>query len=404
MTPEELPEFIAQGESLHSEFKSVRAHPDALGAAFVSFLNSEGGVVLLGVEDDGTISGVGDDVDTARQRIDRILSNNITPKATAYIETISVAGQNILKINLPRGLDRPYHTQRGQCFIRLNAGKRLASRDEMRRLYLAVRAFYYDEVALLKSSLADVNLRAFDEFLNLVYGYPLDDTRTAAERTRLLRNLKAMEGNELTVAGVLCFAHHPQNHMPTARIDFGRFAGKIAGESILDRKEIGGRLPQQLEGIEQLLRLHLRRGGVIRAFELEAQYEIPLEMLREVLVNALVHRDYSFSAPIRILMFDDRLEVHSPGRLPNGITIENIRVGIHVERNPILLSLMAKWGLITRLGTGILRILRLAADNGLPEPGLVETTTEFVVTLYRPIPAPSGVPQGAEGERSGKEG
>jgi len=384
--PFRVQEFIAQGETLHSEFKSVRAHPDALAAAFVSFLNSEGGLVLLGVEEDGTISGVGDDVDTARQRIDRILSNNITPKASAYIETISVAGQNILKINLPRGLDRPYHTQRGQCFIRLNAGKRLASRDEIRRLYLAVRAFYYDEVALLKSSLADVNLRAFDEFLNLVYGYPFDNTRPAAERTRLLRNLKAMEGNELTVAGVLCFAHHPQKHMPTARIDFGRFAGTIAGESILDRKEIGGRLPQQLEGIEQLLRLHLRRGGLIRAFEPEAQYEMPLEMLREVLVNALVHRDYSFSAAIRVLMFDDRIEVHSPGRLPNGITIENIRFGIHVERNPILLSLIAKWGLITRLGTGILRILRLAADNGLQEPLLVETTTVFIVTLYRPIP------------------
>ncbi len=390
MTPEELQEFIAQGETLHSEFKSARAHPDALAAAFVSFLNTEGGMILLGVEDDGTISGVGDDVDSARQRIDRILSNNIMPKASAYIENMSVAGQNILKINLPRGLDRPYHTQRGQCFIRLNAGKRLASHQEMRRLYLAVRAFYYDEVALLKSSLADVNLRVFDEFLNLSYGYSLDETRTATERTRLLRNLKAMEGDDLTVAGLLCFGDNPQNHMPTARIDFGYFAGTIAGESIIDRKEIGGRLPQQLERIEQLLRLHLRRAGVIRAFEPETQYEMPLEMLREVLVNALVHRDYSLSSSIRVLMFDDRLEVHSPGRLPNGITIENIRLGIHVERNPILLSLMGKWGLMTRLGTGILRILRLAADNGLPEPLLAETATEFVVTLYRSPPVQNG--------------
>jgi ATP-dependent DNA helicase RecG len=98
---------------------------------------------------------------------------------------------------------------------------------------------------------------------------------------------------------------------------------------ILDRKELTGRLSQQLEGIEELLRLHLRNSGLTRDFEPEARYEMPLEMPREALINALVQRDYSLAAPIRVLMFDDRLEVHSPGRLPNGVTVENIRAGIH---------------------------------------------------------------------------
>jgi len=384
VTTTEIQQIIADGETIRTEFKSARAHPDALAAAFVSFLNTEGGALLLGVEDDGTVSGVGD-VDASCQRVDLILANNITPRATAYIEPVTHTGQILLKITVPRGLDRPYHTQRGQCFIRLNAGKRLASREEIRRMYLAVRSFYYDEVTVSGSGLDDVEVPVFDDFLNLAYGYPIDNTRTSAERTRLLQNLKAMQDRELTVAGLLFFGRYPQDYLPTARLDFARMSGTAVGESILDHKTLTGRLPQQLEGIEEILRLHLKKSGTIHEFEPESRYEMPLEILRETLVNALVHRDYSLSTPIRVLMFDDRLEIHSPGRLPNGVTLENIRAGIHVERNPIILSLMAKLGLMTRLGTGILRIFRLAAETGLSEPGLIESQTEFVVTLYRKL-------------------
>lgn len=382
MTVAEIQQLISEGETIRSEFKSARAHPDALAAAVVSFLNTEGGVLLLGVEDDRTVTGVMD-ADAASQRVDQILANNITPRATAYIETVTYAGHTLLKITVPCGLDRPYHTQRGQCFVRVNAGKRLASREEIRRMYLSVRAFYYDETVVLNSGIDAVDTSVFDEFLNLVYGYSVDEARTGAERTRLLRNLKAMQGDELTVAGVLCFGSRPQDYLPTARIDFASFAGTTTGEVLIDHKTVTGRLPQQLEGIEEILRLNLKKAGNIREFEPETRYEMPLEMLREVLINALVHRDYSLSSPIRLLMFDDRLETHSPGRLPNGVTVENIRAGVHVERNPLLLSVMAKLGLMTRLGTGILRIFRLAGEAGLPEPGLVESETEFIVTLYR---------------------
>jgi ATP-dependent DNA helicase RecG len=382
MIIEELQQIISNGETLHTEFKSARVHPDALAAALVSFLNTAGGVLLLGVEDDKTVTGIGD-VDTTCQRVEQILANNITPRATTHIEAVEYAEQTLLKITVPQGLDRPYQTQKGQCFVRVNAGKRLASREEIRRMYLAVRAFYYDESTVLNTQLSDIDSQAFDAFLNLAYGYATDDSRTGAERSRLLNNLKAMHGDELTVAGLLFFGKRPQNHLPTARIDFAHFAGCSAGEVILDHKTLSGCLSEQLEKMEELLRLHLSNNGIIRDFKPETRYEMPLEMLREALVNALVHRDYSLSAPIRVLMFNDRLEIHSPGSLPNGVTVENIRAGIHVERNPIILSLMAKLGLMTRLGTGILRILRLAKEAQLPTPDLIENDSEFVVILYR---------------------
>ncbi len=385
MNIDKLQQLISNGETLHTEFKSARVHSDGLAAAIVSFLNTAGGVLLLGVEDDQTVTGI-DNIDTASQRVEQILANNITPRATTYIEAVEYAERTLLKITIPQGLDRPYQTQKGQCFVRVNAGKRLASREEIRRMYLAVRAFYYDESTVLNTQLSDINSQAFDTFLNLAYGYPIDDSRTGAERSRLLNNLKAMQGDELTVAGLLFFGKQPQNHLPTARIDFAHFAGSSAGEVILDHKTLNGCLSEQLEKIEQLLRIHLSNNGIIRDFKPETRYEMPLEMLREAIVNALVHRDYSLSAPIRVLMFTDRIEIHSPGSLPNGVTVENIRAGIHVERNPIILSLMAKLGLMTRLGTGILRILRLAEEAQLPPPDLIENDSEFVVTLYRATP------------------
>lgn len=384
MTKDELDQIAQEGETLHTEFKAEQVHPDGLAAAFVSFLNSDGGVLWLGLEDNGSIGGIAD-VDRARQRVDQILANNVTPRATAFIEQIVVDDRTLLKITLPKGLDRPYYTRQGQCYVRVNAGKRLASREEIRRMYMAVRSFYFDESAVMGTTLADVDSENLENFLNSAYGLAVEPERSDSERSRLLQNLKAMVGPELSVAGVLLFARAPQRHLPTARIEYAHFAGRVAGEAIHDRKSIEGRLPQQLEQLDRLLRLALRNGGVIQGFQPESRPEVPLEMLREALTNALVHRDYSLSAPIRILLFDDRLEIHSPGPLPNGVTIENVRAGIHVERNPIILSLMGKLGLMTRLGTGILRIFRLAQDNGLPEPLLIATPAEFVVTLYRPV-------------------
>lgn len=383
MTSDEIGQIVQAGETLHAEFKAEQAHADSLAAAFASFLNSEGGVLWLGLEDDGSVSGIAD-VDAARQRVDQILANNITPRATAFIEQVSVDGRTVLKITLPKGLDRPYYTRQGQCYVRVNAGKRLASREEIRRMYMAVRAFYFDETAVNGTTLADVDIESLESFLNSAYGLAMEPERSESERTRLLQNLKAMVGTELSVAGILLFARAPQRHLPTARIEYAHFAGQVAGELIYDRKSIEGRLPQQLERLDAVLRLALRNGGTIQGFQPESRPELPLEMLREALTNALVHRDYSISAPIRILLFDDRLEIHSPGSLPNGVTVENVRAGIHVERNPIILSLMGKLGLMTRLGTGILRIFRLATENGLLEPLLTATPAEFVVTLYRP--------------------
>ena len=214
---------------MYAEFKSAAARPECLDTALISFLNTEGGVLWLGIEDDGSILGV-TDVDGARQRVDQILANNITPRATALIEQVEIGVTRLLKITLSRGLDRPYYTQRGQCYVRQNSGKRLASREEIRRMYMAVRSFFFDESVLSGAGLADVDLPVFGTFLAAAYGVSEDTDRPDEELARLLRNLKCMAGEELTVAGALLFGRQPQRMLPTARIEFACFEGVVAGE------------------------------------------------------------------------------------------------------------------------------------------------------------------------------
>ena len=114
-----------------------------------------------------------------------------------------------------------------------------------------------------------------------------------------------------------------------------RFKGSSTEEPMIDKKEIRGRLSDQIEEAEKFFKNHLNLKGDIKGFKREEKYEIPLEALRESVVNAVARRDYTIKSNIRIFIFDDRVEVISPGELPNTVTLENIRYGIHVERNPL---------------------------------------------------------------------
>lgn len=158
-----------------------------------------------------------------------------------------------------------------------------------------------------------------------------------------------------------------------------------AGACSSDRKELEGVLEEQITGAQSFLDLHLRTGASIRGFRREDRPEIPAEVLREAVVNAVAHRDYSLRGQVRLFVFADRVEIISPGSLPNTVTLDNIRFGIHVERNPILVTFLAKMGLLSQVGTGIPRMIRAMRDRGLPEPSFALLGDHFRVTIARPV-------------------
>ena len=172
------------------------------------------------------------------------------------------------------------------------------------------------------------------------------------------------------------------------RAKAGKVSEKILYEDIsippADKKDIAGKIPEIIEDASRFLRLYLREGHVIEGFESELRPELPESAWREAILNAVAHRDYTISAPIRLLIYDDRVEFRTPGKLPNTVTIERIRIGgAHVLRNPTIYNLLARMGLVTDLGSGVRRIIVSVREHLNKEVRIEGTESEFVLTIPR---------------------
>jgi ATP-dependent DNA helicase RecG len=382
MEKNDLLAILSKGEDSFTEFKDEKVHPDDLAAEMVAFSNTEGGTLVIGVSDSGQIVGLRD-WNKTMQRLDNVASQNCEPPVYFTVEKVTVENKNILVVRIPKGPQRPYRTNRGVYYVRVGSSKRPATREELLRLYQASRVIYYDELPVPGTSPEDLDLLYFRKFFEDFYQTRLEDFFLP----KLLENMKVLTPLEdrlvFTVGGYLLFGRHPQKHFPYAKITVAAFAGEQIGEEF-EKKDLEGKLEEQIQGVETLLKLYLRTPVRIRAFASERRFEIPLEALREGVINAVAHRNYHLPAQIRILIFADRIEIISPGKLPNTVTLENIRLGVHAERNPLLVSFLSKMGYMTQIGTGIIRMIRLLRQHTGKEPEFEERGEEFLVRIWRP--------------------
>ncbi len=378
----DLAERIRKGENLHTEFKQGLVHPDDLAAELVAFVNTDGGWLIFGVTDDREILGV-EDPDRLAQQVDQVAYQNCEPPLTVVQETVTTPeGKTLLVVRIPKGDLRPYRTRRGDYFIRTSSGRRRASRQELLRLFQAAESFFYEETLVLQASLTDLDLEAFREFRERVVGNVSTDDRQLLLNWKLVREYEG--GLYPTVAAILLFGRSPQRFIPYAYVSAARIPGKDTAGEPSDVKRIEGHLFRILEDTARFLYLHLPIPHRIEGFQPEAKPELPEVALREVVVNALVHRDYTIHAPIRIFILDDRVEVRSPGTLPNTVTIEMIKDGMaHVLRNPLLYTFFLKAGYVTDTGNGLRRAIQMVKKVTGKEPVLSEEGTEFVVRLFR---------------------
>jgi len=379
----ELRRRIKTWEDIHTEFKESSAHEDDLSAALVAFANTDGGQLIIGVSKTKQIMGVRD-ADKVMQRLDQISVNNCEPPLTILQETLPAENGLVVIVNIPKGDQRPYRTNRGDYFIRTTSGRRRASRQELLRLFQSTETFYYDETLVLRASLADLDRYAFENYVQQAYQRPLEQVGINYED--LLRNLgyiREQDGNLYpTMACMLFFGREPQRFFPHAHVIAARIPGIDFSSPPSDNKQISGPAAAMLEDSVRFLHIHLRIAHRIQAFEPEAYPELPEEALREVLVNALAHRDYTVAAPIRVFVFDDRVEVRTPGGLPNTVTIEAIRLGaVHVLRNPTIYTLFSRLGLVTGIGTGVYRAILQVREFTHQEPALFLEGNEFIISL-----------------------
>ncbi len=386
MDYDELPRRIALWEDLHTEFKEWPVHPDKLAAALVAFANTDGGQLILGVSETRAILGVKDPDRVARD-VDNVAHNNCEPPITIVQEVLrpeSPESPAVVVVNVPKGDMRPYQTQRGVSYVRTTSGRRRASREELLRLFQAAEGLYYDETPLLRLSTSDLDSDAFAAFLEDTLQEDLMD-----DRERLLSNWRLLTDGHPTIAGMILFGRRPQRHLPFAQINAARFPGTDSSFDPSDRKDLQGQLLEVVDQAERFLDLHLLTPHKIEGFEPEPRPELPKQALREAIVNAVAHRDYTIKGPVRLFVFDDRIEIHSPGKPPNSVDRANMRVGVHVVRNPSIYARLADAGLVTRAGTGIRRMIRLVREATGQDVDIQVRDFEVLVTIPRKAPETS---------------
>ena len=374
-----LQERILKGENLHTEFKESLPDNETLAKSIACFANTDGGQLIIGVSDSGNITGVGDS-DEAVRKIDDVAFNRCEPPISILPETVDMDSKIVLIINIPKGEQRPYRTKSGLYYIRSGNRCRQASWQEVRRLYQTSESIYYDETPISKASFTTLDIEYLKDFLGKYLGISPEESLIE----NYLKNLKVTTHNKKpTLAGTLFFGKNPQQLIPFAKIIAAYIPGKDISIPPSDRKDLEGKIPDILENCLKFLRLYLKEEHRIKSFEPESYPEIPEEVLREGIVNAVAHRDYTINASIRLFIFEDRIEIRTPGKLPNTVTIENMKVSIHVPRNPVIYNLLNKMGMVTDVGSGVPRVIKIIKEKLNKEIGLNSTEAEFILSIPR---------------------
>jgi ATP-dependent DNA helicase RecG len=385
MTIDEIKEIIQNGENSYIEFKEEEIKAKELAEEIVAFSNSEGGMILIGVDDEGNIKGVKDD--KIEETVMNICRNNCIPHIIPLYESIEVEGKRIAVITIPKGLNKPYYTADHKYYIRVGTTKRIASKEELLRLFEAGGSLHFDISPVEGTSIKDLNIDIIRDYFMKYNTFDLfEEPEESVERILVNADiLKEVDGRKLcTVGGLLVFGKNPEKHLPQNGVSFAHFKGNEITDELIDKKIITGRIQDIAEQLMVVIKNNMLIPSVINDLKREDKEEYPMIVMREAIVNSLVHRNYSISgSKIRVFMFDDRIEFRSPGRLPNTVTIEKMKIGVSYARNPFLVKYMENMRYIDQLGRGIPMILKKMKEAGAKEPLLMEQGEEFVLIIYK---------------------
>lgn len=365
MDEENLHKIAQKGEDSGTQFKLDVTSPDAMAAEIVSFLNANGGTIYLGVSDSGDIVGLdSESVRRLNQMISNVATQHIRNPVALFTENILLSNSKVvIAIKIEEGREKPYFDRNGIAWIKEGADKRkIVSREEIRRFFESSGQLHADE-QWTKAGLDRLDKAAFKDFFRKTYNFQLPTK--VSEMSRIVRNMNlATDDGHLNLAGLLLFGNHPEFLFPQFCVKAVRLKGNtLATESFDDSEDYVGTLPAIYAGVTFFVNRNLHKRQSAAGINAPGQSEIHPAVVEEVLVNALLHRDYYVNAPIRVLIFDDRMEVLSPGSLPNHLTVEKILAGNTNIRNPILASFVAK-GILPYhgLGSGIMRAKSLCPD------------------------------------------
>jgi len=372
-------ELINQGENGSVEFKRSDVKLDSLCKEIIAFSNSSGGVVIIGVDDDGTILGV-ESHRNYEEWVVNIARNNIIPPVNIQSREVVWDGKKIVVVEVPKGKDRPYQDNTGRFYIRIGSTNRIASLNELMRLFQQSGLYHFDVTAVDNTNPSYLNHNAIDRYFHSYDVHYMEMEQE--EKITLLKNTDIIAENEqVTVGGLLVFGINPQRIFHNASISFAHFLGDTISEELIDKKNIEGSLPDQVQAALQIIKNNILTPSSILGTRRDERIKYPDKVFRELIVNACVHRNYSITGSrIRIFMFDNRIEFMSPGKLPNTVTIDKLRFGVSYSINPVIVKFMENLRYIDKLGRGLPMVYQEAKKLG-KDVLFEEIGEEFKVTL-----------------------
>ena len=407
MNRTELRQLIANRENSRVEFKRDDCRPDELAKEMSALLNLEGGAILLGVEDDGSVSGLTRSRGDAEEWAINIARQNLQPAVIPVWTCIEIeVGKNVGVIELAADSpEKPYKARRGRAwvtFIRAGSTSREAAREEEGRLYQAARLVRYELKSVPDTGLEALDMDRIQNYFQDVLKRSLPARTDLENRRRLLLNsdllVEAGDGAGASVAGLLLFGKNPNRRLPQAGVTAVAFPGLEKEYNTVDEERIRGPLTPRVSEdgdvvergvIDRTVDFIKRNMGSVAYLEggrRRRKSSFPLDALREAVVNAVAHRDYAREGTdIEVSLYRDRFEVISPGRLPNGVTVEKMKEGVvRVARNELLKEILRDYRYIEHYGMGVRnRIINSMRDHNGTEPDLVEGDDRFMVRLWK---------------------
>tara|TARA_R110002049_G_scaffold173750_2_gene340663 strand:- start:19597 stop:21057 length:1461 start_codon:yes stop_codon:yes gene_type:complete len=382
MSPEDFQRIIARGEDSRHQFKRDATNADGLAAELAAFANSGGGWLFMGVNDDGSIAGLeGAAVRRLNQLLGNAASQHVRPPVHPLTENVQTDQGIVIVIQVPDGLSKPYLDNQGRIWVKQGSDKRhVTSREELQRMFQRSGLVYADVVPVAGTSVEDIDDKAFTAYFNRRYGKSSEFS--GLTREQLLQNLGLGDGQELNLAGLMLFGRNPQRWRPVFEVKAVAFPGTALHDTrYLDSEDIKGTLLEQFRGAFAFIKRNLHHVQHGRNFNTLGELEIPETALEELMVNALIHRDYFTSASIRLMVFADRVEIVSPGHLPDSLSAEDIRQGRTIRRNPTLTEHASHILPYRGMGSGIPRAL-----EAWPQTDLVDDPAgnQFSVVVWRP--------------------
>jgi ATP-dependent DNA helicase RecG len=385
----DLEDLLRQFESPELEFKEKLPGNAAVAKTASAFANGRGGYFIVGVRDkDRAVVGIDPtEVFELEGRITTIVHDTVEPVISPQYSTLLFKGKTLFIVRIFPGSALPYYLKsEGPAhgtYMRIGSQTRKADSAYVRELELRRINLGFDQTVAHDAETAELstdNIRRFIERRHTVRGAPLSEP---TEKFLLQFEAIKLEGGRCcpTVGGLLMFSESSRKRFPYARIKCGRFRGTAAVEYI-DQKDYDGPLDRQLEGAMAFYKANVQRGAKITGVRREERDAYPELAVREAIANAVCHRDYNIGgSDIKFAMFDDRIEISSPGALPPRISIGMLGKGISEARNKVIARIFREMGIIEEWGQGIAKMRSAMLEWGLSEPVFQEHGHFFKVIL-----------------------